>query len=104
MNHPPSDRGKPDHSWIPPAPIPLDSTTAGHAGAQGFVSRRPRQTPVIYCLVAWHGMVTRNSYKFDILSNGPRAMAVSCLGRIASVPSFDKSVRFEAFLCDRQDR
>src|SRR2546429_8686640 len=104
MNHPPSDRGKLDHSWIAPAPIPLDTTTAGHAGAQGFESRSPRQTRVIYCLVAWHGTASRNSYKFEILSNRPRAMVVSCLGRIDSVPSFDKSAPSEAFLCDREDR
>src|SRR5947207_1044458 len=53
-------------------------------------------------------MLTRNSYKFDILSNGHRAMAVSCLGRIASVPSSDKSARFDAcrihgFMCGAND-
>src|SRR6266480_55767 len=104
MKHPPSDRAKPDHSWIAPAPIPRDTTTAGHAGAHGFESRRPRKTRVIYCLVALQGTLSRNSYQFEILSNTPRAMAVSCRGRIDSVPSFDKSVRFEAFLCDREDR
>ena len=81
-----------------------NSVGYNNAGAHGFESRRPRQTRVIYCLVALHGTGARNSYKFEILSNRPGAMVVSCLGRIDPVPSFDKSVRFEAFLCDREDR
>ena len=64
MNHLPSGRGKPDHSWIAPVPIPLDATTDGPG------------TPVTFNLEIERGLVALHSTARVVRVVGPDGMGI----------------------------